>query len=122
MGVANKEKILVREMVAVLLSVHQSQTLDGTNKLELLPGDLDVGKKHQEFTLMSLKPCVSLTGQPNVLMELTETTTALGSETDGLNMSIVNIRRKMLKKKKERSPTLAHPQKEKPSGKISEVI
>merc|ERR1711923_89532 len=30
--------------------------------------------------------------------------------------------RKMLKKKKERSLTLAHPQKEKPSGKISEVI
>merc|ERR1719288_492410 len=28
--------------------------------------------------------------------------------------------KKMLKKKKERSPTLAHPQKEKPSGKISE--
>merc|ERR1712080_731454 len=126
--VANKEKILVKEMVAVLSSVHQSPTLDGTNKLELLPGDLDVGKKHQKFTLMSLKPCVSLTGQPNVSMELTEIITALGSETDGLNMSIVNIRRKlmimrkMLKKKKEGSPTLAHPQKEKPSGKISEVI
>merc|ERR1712079_577808 len=118
----------VKEMVVVLLSVLQSQTLDGTNKLELLPGDLDVGKKHQEFTLMSLKPCVSLTGQPNVLMELTETTTALGSETDGLNMSIVNIRRKlmiirkMLKKKKEKFPTQAHPRKEKQSGKISEVI
>merc|ERR1712113_444193 len=89
---------------------------------------LDVEKKHQEFTLMSLKPCVSLTGQPNVSMELTEITTALGSETDGLNMNIVNTRRKlmimrkMLKMKKERSPTLAHPQKEKQSGKISEVI
>merc|ERR1712141_986240 len=126
--VANKEKILVREMEVVLLFVLQSQTLEGTNKLELLPGDLDVEKKHQEFTLMSPKPCVSLTGQPNVLTELTEITTALGSETDGLNMNIVNTRRKlmiirkMLKKKKEKFPTQAHPQKEKQSGKISEVI
>merc|ERR1712088_1135251 len=128
MGVANKEKILVRGMVAVLLSVLQSQTLDGTNKLELLPGDLDVEKKRQEFMLMSLKPYVSLTGQPNVSMELTEITTALGSETDGLNMNIVNIKkksmiiRKMLKKKKEKSLTLAHPLKEKQLEIIFEVI
>merc|ERR1712088_400168 len=117
MGVANKEKILVRGMVAVLLSVLQSQTLDGTNKLELFPGDLDVEKKHQEFTLMSLKPYVLLTGQPNVSMELTEITTALGSETDGLNMNIANIKKKLkimrmtLQKKKEKSPTLVHLQK-----------
>merc|ERR1712038_773522 len=126
--VASKEKILVKEMVVVLLSVLQSQTLDGTNKLELLLGDLDVEKKHQEFTRMSLKPCVSLTGQPNVSMELTEITTDLGSETDGLNMNIVNTRRKLmimrktLKKKKEKSQTLAHPLKEKQLEKISEVI
>merc|ERR1711994_313463 len=126
--VANKEKIPVREMVVVLLSVLQSQTLDVTNKLELLPGDLDVEKKHQEFALMSLKPCVSLTGQPNVSMEPTEIITALGLETDGLNMNIVNIRRKLmtmrktLKKKKEKSLTLAHPLKEKQLEKISEVI
>merc|ERR1712038_1502805 len=106
--------ILVREMVAVLLSVLLSQTLDGTNKLESLPGDLDVEKKHREFTLMSPKPCVSLTGQPNASMELTEITTALGSETDGLNMNIVNIKKKLtimrttLQKKKEKSPTLVH--------------
>merc|ERR1712038_1969446 len=125
---ANKEKILVKEMVVVLLSVLQSQTLDGTNKLELLLGDLDVARKHQEFTLMSLKPYVSLTGQPNVSMELTEITMALGSETDGLNMNIVNIRRrsmimrKMLMKKKEKSPTLVPLQKEKQSEKILEAI
>merc|ERR1712038_451253 len=126
--VANKEKILVKEIVVVLLSVLQSQTMGGTNKLELLLGDLDVEKKHQEFTLMSLKPCVSLTGQPNVSMELTEITTALGSEIDGLNMNIVNIRKKLtimrktLKKKREKSPTLDHQQKEKQSEKILEVI
>merc|ERR1712038_2216938 len=126
--VANKEKILVREMVAVLLSVLQSQTLDGTNKLELLPGDLDVEKKHREFTLMFLKPYVSLTGQPNVSMELTEITTALGSETDGLNMNIVNIKKKLtimrttLQKKKEKYLTLVRLQKENQSEKILGVI
>merc|ERR1711994_336206 len=93
-------------------------------KLELLLGDLDVEKKHQEFTLMSLKPCVSLTGQPNASMDLTEITTALGSEIDGQNMNIVNIKKKLtimrktLKKKREKSPTLVHQQKEK----ILEVI
>merc|ERR1712020_368476 len=56
---AQKEKTHVKEMVAVLLFVLQNQTLDNTNKLESLLGDLDVGNKLQEYTLMLPNPCVS---------------------------------------------------------------